>query len=155
MVRCRNVGADYAQRFEDGDYCIAAVADEKIVGFEWFCTNPRSIKSPYGYELETSPDAVYAYDAFLLPEYRMRGFWLRFKSALSDAMDAWGKNRIVTYVDYGNWVSLKTHLRFGFKITKRVLIVQLFGWRLAREMSARIPKGIGVPPASLVIGQEP
>lgn len=54
----------------------------------------------------------------------------------------WSKCRVLTYVDYGNWTSLRTHLRFGFTVTKRVLIVQIFGITLTKEMPPRLPAGL-------------
>lgn len=141
MIECRGVDADYARRLSNGQQCLVAVVDTKIVGFEWFCHKPNQVKPPYGYKLALPVDTAYAYDAFLLSEFRLKGFWLRFKSALADLMLQWSKCRVLTYVDYGNWISLRTHLRFGFTVTKRVLIVQILGRTLTKEMPPRLPAG--------------
>jgi len=47
-----------------------------------------------------------------------------------------GKRGVLTFVDYGNWPSLRTHLRFGFEPTETVLALRVIGLRLFRRMRA-------------------
>jgi hypothetical protein len=43
-------------------------------------------------------------------------------------MVASGKHGVLTFVDYGNLPSLRTHLRFGFKPATTVLAMKVLGW---------------------------
>jgi hypothetical protein len=43
-------------------------------------------------------------------------------------MVASGKRGVLTFVDYGNLPSLRTHLRFGFKPATTVLALKVLGW---------------------------
>ena len=70
---------------------------------------------------------VYAYDAYIDPPYRNTGIWLRFKAYLGEWMAARGKRGVLTFIDYGNWPSLRTHLRFGFEPTESVVAVRVIG----------------------------
>ena len=51
-------------------------------------------------------------------------------------MAACGKRGVLTFVDYGNWPSLRTHLRFGFEPTESVVAVRVIGLRLFRKARA-------------------
>ena len=67
--------------------------------------------------------------------YRNTGLWLRFKASLAEWMAARGKRGVLTFVDYGNWPSLRTHLRFGFEPTESVVAVRVIGLRLFRKVA--------------------
>ena len=92
---------------------------------------------------------MYAYDAYIDPEHRNTGVWLRFKAYLGDLMETSGKHGVLTLVDYGNRASLVTHARFGFRPATTVLAVKVLGRLIsldlapmaidARETSARTP----------------
>ena len=62
--------------------------------------------------------------------------WLRFKAYLAEWMAAHGKCGVLTFVDYGNWPSLRTHLRFGFEPTEDVFALRVVGLRLFRKVRA-------------------
>jgi hypothetical protein len=44
-------------------------------------------------------------------------------------------------IDYGNRLSMNTHLRFGFQIFRRVVILRIFGKSFFFERSLRYEKG--------------
>src|SRR5438874_905568 len=79
---------------------------------------------------------AHAYDAYIDPAYRNTGVWLRFKAHLAEWMAACGKRGVLTFVDYGNWPSLRTHLRFGFQPTEDVFALRVIGLRLFRKVRA-------------------
>ena len=60
---------------------------------------------------------------------------LHFKAHLAEWMMACGKRGVLTFVDYGNWPSLRTHLRFGFHPTESVIALRVIGLRLFRKAS--------------------
>ncbi len=128
ITRCQNTPHAFLKRFQSNDHCVVAVVDGHIVGYEWFCDKPFHLEERYSYKIEIPPDAIYAYDAFILPEHRLAGIWLKFKTVyLRELMQGLRKRKIVTMIDHGNRMSMSTHLRFGFRLVRRVFVVKLFG----------------------------
>ena len=140
LVECRDVRDEFVTRFEAGDSCVVGVVNGRIVGYEWFSMNSDEIRRPWGYEIKMPPDSIFAYDAFILPEYRVIGLWLKFKLFLAGLMRESGKSKIVTAIDYGNWLSFRTHLRFGFRQIKSVLAVHALGRRWFFERPIGVPQ---------------
>ena len=126
----------FRRRFAEGDRCVIAVVDGRIVGYEWFSDNPVHQETGWGYRIMIPGGYVYAYDAYIDPSHRNTGLWLRFKAHLAEWMAARGKCGVLTFVDYGNWPSLRTHLRFGFRPTTSVLAVRIVSLRLFRTVRA-------------------
>jgi hypothetical protein len=136
LARCQHTPQAFLDRFAAGDHCVVAVADGRIVGYEWCCARSSCIEERYSYKIDVSPETVYLYDAFILPEYRHRGFWLKFQSLyLPDLMKKLSKRRILTMVDGGNRLSMNVFLRFGFRVCGKVLIVKTCG----RSFSHAVP----------------
>ncbi len=129
LGRLQNKTPLFRQRFDDGDQCMLAIVDGRIVGYEWFSDGPVHHESGWGYAVTIPGGYVYAYDAFIEPAYRNTGVWLRFKSYLAGWMAARGKRGVLTFVDYGNWPSLRTHLRFGFRPTEDVIALRIISRR--------------------------
>jgi GNAT superfamily N-acetyltransferase len=126
----------FCERFANGDSCVVAEVDGRIVGYEWFCDNLVHHESAWGYPIDIPGGFVYAYDAYVDPAYRNTGVWLRFKAYLGEWMTARGKQGVLTFVDYGNWPSLRTHLRFGFEPSESVLALRLLGLKLFKRVGA-------------------
>jgi GNAT superfamily N-acetyltransferase len=137
LVRLQDKRALFMERFAAGDRCAVAEVDGEIVGYEWFSASPVHYESAWGFPIDIPAGFVYAYDAYIDAAYRNTGIWLRFKAYLSGWMTARGKRGVLTFVEYGNWPSLRTHLRFGFEPSETVLAVRLIGWRQFRRVSAQ------------------
>jgi len=114
-------------RFDQGDRCVIAVVGDRLVGYEWFSANAAHRETAWNYTIEIPSGCVYAYDAYIDPAYRNSGIWLRFKATLAEWMLATDKHCVLTFVEYGNAASLRTHERFGFTPSKTVLAVKVFG----------------------------
>jgi GNAT superfamily N-acetyltransferase len=117
----------FAARFAAGDHCVVAVAEGRIVGYEWLCDQPMHVEGEWQYPIQIPPGCVYAYDAYIDPAFRNGGVWLRFKSYLGDWMRARGMRAVITFVEHGNVASWRTHLRFGFVPTTTVVAVRVCG----------------------------
>jgi hypothetical protein len=139
LVQCQDQRAVFIERFASGDCCALSVVHSRIAGYEWFTTRPRHIVEPYGYAIEIPPGSIYAYDGYILPEYRLCGIWLGFKIHLAGLMRKLSLNRVLTYVEYGNDLSLRTHLRFGFVHFKTATVVRALGARISFESEPRRP----------------
>jgi GNAT superfamily N-acetyltransferase len=138
---------EFEQRLRNGDKCIVASIRGRVVGYEWICDSGVHREAEWDYPITIPGGYVYAYDAFIDPAYRNTGVWLRFKQYLAGWMAAQGKQGVLTFVDYGNWPSLRTHLRFGFQPTGSVLALRIAGLTLFRKMRA-----VGAAAWSLLAG---
>jgi len=116
-----------AARFASGDHCVVALADGRIVGYEWFCDRAIHHESEWGYPIVVPPGSVYAYDAYVERAFRNCGVWLRFKAYLGDWMRRRNKRTVITFVEDGNVASWRTHLRFGFQPAETVIAIRVFG----------------------------
>jgi GNAT superfamily N-acetyltransferase len=117
----------FASRFAAGDHCMVAVADGRIVGYEWLCERPIHLEGEWLYPIRIPPGCVYAYDAYIDPAFRNGGVWLRFKAYLGEWMTVRGMRAVITFVEHGNAASWRTHLRFGFVPTMTVRAVRVCG----------------------------
>ena len=145
IVECQDTPDAFVKRFDSKDHCVVALAEGQIVGYEWFCDKPLHLEERYAYKIEIPRRAIYAYDAYILPEYRLSGIWLKFKTVyLRELMQLLHKQRIITMVDSGNYLSMNTHLRFGFKLVRKVFILKLFGKTLFLEANIH-REGLALP----------
>lgn len=128
VLQCQTPREALWKRVQLKDRCVVAIAGGRIVGFEWFCDKPFHLEERYAYKIAIPSDAIYAYDAFIVPEHRVSGVWLKFKTIyLRSLMQSRGRQRIITTIDHGNQISMNTHLRFGFRLSFKVLVFRLFG----------------------------
>jgi GNAT superfamily N-acetyltransferase len=137
LVLLRDQAPMFQQRFVEGDHCVVAEVGGRIVGYEWFSASSIHDESSWGYRIEIPHGFVYAYDAYIDPAYRNSGIWLRFKAYLADLMINAGSLGVYTFIDYGNWPSLRTHLRFGFRPDRDVLVVKVLGRSFVRNREPR------------------
>jgi hypothetical protein len=108
LVQLRDQRAVFEERFAAGDHCVVVLVDDHIVGFEWFCDRDVHREGAWGYRIDIPGGFVYAY--------------------VGELMIASGERGVLTFVDYGNLPSLRTHLRFGFKPAATVLAMKVLGW---------------------------
>lgn len=121
-----NSREEFARRLAAGDRFAVALLDDRIIGYEWFSTNAyQTLELQYRFEIPQ--DTIYAFNAFILPEYRLVGVWLKFKTYLAGLMQDLNRTKVITYVDPGNHLSINSHLRFGFKLCKKLFIIQVRG----------------------------
>ena len=132
LVALRNLREVFLSRFAQGDRCVVAEVGGRIAGYEWFCERDIHEETEWGYRITIPPGFVYAYDAFIDPQYRNSGIWLRFKAYLGERMMQTGQTGVLTFIDFGNWPSLRTHLRFGFQPVNEVLVLRILGVLLTR-----------------------
>jgi GNAT superfamily N-acetyltransferase len=138
LARLRDMADTFRARFAQGDECMVALVDGRIVGYEWFTQGPVHEEGSWGYEIEIPPGYVYAYDAYIDPAYRNSGIWLRFKAHLADWMKETDTRGVLTFVDYGNWASLRTHLRFGFRPRHCIVALNVLGAKLFMTVAETI-----------------
>jgi len=138
LTRCQDRPLAFLHRFQAKDHCVVAEVDGQIVAYQWFCDKPYYVEERYGYRIEVPRDSIYEYDVFILPSYRLGGIWFKFHCLyLRELMERLQRRRIVGMVDYWNRMSMSTHLRFGFRVFRRVGVLKLFGKSFFFEKSFR------------------
>lgn len=134
-----NKGHVFEQWFSDGNHCIVAIHENEIIGYEWYSTKPFHVEDRFMYKLMIPSDAIYLFDAFINPAYRLRGTWVLFKKYFMEKSVEIGRNKIFVMIDFSNIKSLKTHMRFGFELTEEVLVYKVFGkyWHSNKMKSSK------------------
>ena len=128
LTQCQDKRRAFLKRFEANDHCAVAVIDGRVVGYQWFCARPLYVEERYACTIEVPPDAVYEYDIFIVPEHRLAGLWFKFHCLyLRELMGRLHRQRVIAMVDYGMRLAMNTHLRFGFTLVRRVVVIQIFG----------------------------
>jgi hypothetical protein len=128
LAWCQDKQPAFRNRFRANDQCAVAVIDGRVVGYQWFCERPVYVEERYACRIALPPDAVYEYDIFILPEHRLAGLWFKFHCLyLRDLMERRDRRRVVGMVDYGMRLSMTTHLRFGFTLFHRIVVIKMFG----------------------------
>jgi hypothetical protein len=161
LTKCKNTPREFLERFKANDYCAVAVLDGRIVAHQWVCDRPFHIEQRYSYKIEIPPDAVYTYDLFILPEHRLSGMWFKFYSLyVRELMQRLHRQKIIGMVDYGSHLSMNTHLRFGFKLFRRVLVIKMFGKSLCltrtfRSDTVALPRWVSIAGGAGAPGHAP
>lgn len=128
MAECGNFPEGLLERFAAHEHCVVAISDGKVIGYQWFCDKSFRIEERYGYIVEIPSDAVYGYDAFVLPNYRRARVWTRFHAQyLKGLLTRLGRNRVIVMVDQNNRVSMKAHLGLGYRLYRKIYISVVFG----------------------------
>src|SRR5258705_1762213 len=91
LAQLQDKKALFRTRFAEGDRCIVALMDGRVVGYEWFSDSAVHHETAWGYRITIPGGYIYAYDAYIDPAHRNTGVWLRFKAYLAEWMDDCGK----------------------------------------------------------------
>ena len=126
MAECQNFPHAAVERFASKEHCVVAVADGRIVGYQWFCDKPARIEERYSFNVQIPADALYGYDAFVRPECRRLKVWSRFHSEyLPKLLARLQRNKIIVMVDQGNSASMNAHIRLGYKLYRKVYVLKI------------------------------
>lgn len=120
LTQCINKAERFQARFKQGDRCILAVVDGKVVGFMWFCVNQYHIEGRYGYKVYIPSNTVYVYDEYVIPTYRRKGILKQLWLFLSNWMKVNSQHAVLIMIDFGNDISWEAHAKMGFYSLKRV-----------------------------------
>lgn len=128
MNECGNFPERLPERFAAQEHCVVAVREDRVIGYQWFCDKPWCIEERYGYKVEIPSDSIYGYDAFVLPQYRRAKVWTRFHTLyLKNLLAQLRRRRVMVMVDQGNIVSMRAHLRCGYRLYRKVYVAKLLG----------------------------
>jgi hypothetical protein len=109
-----------------GDECYAICDGEALAAYGWYSCGPTPIGLP-GLLLQFSPAYVYMYKGFTHDRYRGQrlhaiGMTMALRHYVSN-----GFKGIVSYVESGNFDSLKSCFRMGYRVFGSVYVIKLFG----------------------------
>jgi hypothetical protein len=135
MGQFENKHEIFLRRFAAKEHGVVAIVDGKIVAYEWLSDKPFHIEERHLYKINIPPNAFYAYDAHILPEYRMSGLWLKLKLYAFDLMGKLGRDTVISFINQENRLSMNTHLRFGFVPFRKVYGARFFRKAIFREIA--------------------
>ncbi len=123
-----NKAEKFVKRFQKGNIIVFARNEQgEIVGYENLDLSSQHFEENSGTIFTIPANSIYLYDAYILPEYRLKGLWIGFKNVVADIMEENNRTRLFTFVDWCNTLSLKSHLQYGFKIYEQRKIWRVFG----------------------------
>jgi GNAT superfamily N-acetyltransferase len=119
------------RRWTRGDTCVLAEAGGLPVSMQW-ASRQRYPMSDVDYVFDPGNKGVLLYDAYTVPEWRMKGIHVNVMQHLLEYLPPEEIERVYSAIDHGNDHSLRTHLRFGFRVCQYVTQVRLLGlnWHL-------------------------
>ncbi|MBM2845929.1 MAG: hypothetical protein HW407_1241 [Bacteroidetes bacterium] len=89
----------FLRRFAEKEHAAVAIVDGKIVAYEWLSDKPFHIEERHLYKINIPLNAFYAYDAHILPEYRMSGLWLKLKLYAFELMGKLGRDTVISFIN--------------------------------------------------------
>ena len=84
-------------------------------------------------------DTVYLYKAFTVPEYRGRRIHGEALSRAAAHFKQRGIGQMLAIIEFGNWFSLRSHERLGFRPVGRLLTIagKSTGWGCGKLLQKR------------------
>src|SRR5258706_45521 len=73
LTTLQSKAAVFRRRFADGDRCMVAIVDGRIVGYEWFSDGCVHHEAAWGYPIVIPGGFVSAYDPYIDPLHRNHG----------------------------------------------------------------------------------
>ena len=135
--------ASMAERVRAGaDLCYAALQGEKLAAFGWYALDSIEGEHADGISLSYPADVAFMYFGFTHPDYRgapLHG------AGMANALAEPGKRgvtKLVSFVDWRNWASLKSCYRLGYRDLG--LLVPVGGPRRTLAIPPRTARHLGV-----------
>ena len=149
MGQLQNKHEIFLRRLAKKEHGVVAIVDGKIVAYEWLSDKPFHFEETHLYQINIPPNALYAYDAYILPEYRMSGIWFKLKLYSFDLMGKLGRDTVISFINQENRLSMNTHLRFGFVPFRRVYGARFFRKAIFREIAIQETGNVVSAPSPL------
>jgi GNAT superfamily N-acetyltransferase len=139
-----DLSPEMAERLEAGtDTCFGALGDGRLLNYSWYALGSIEPEHAQGVPVAFPSDAVYLYKAYTPPKLRgARLHQATFLHAIRTFAER-GYTRVIAIVESGNWASLHSHARLGFRPIGRLTTIGRgplrceFHPRLARQRGLR------------------
>jgi hypothetical protein len=145
----------FKQRFKNNELCLIAISnDGHAAGFGWI-TKYSQHRDDASKCLFSFPEgALYTYNWYIDPKYRLTGLRIGFMKHIIDSNHYNPSKGIIVFIAHNNIPSFKTHIRYGFKLFQRKVILTSFNMAVFFDKSlehtdANIQKLVANNPSSL------
>ena len=134
ILECTNISKKslYMQRLQNGEKCLVATDKNGITaGYGWLTLRNTHIEDKTHCVFNFPEGAIYAYDFYIMPQYRLTGIWVGFINLILNSEYYIPDIGLYCSIDYGNHKSLRFHIRFGFKIYQQKTILNIFNYPIS------------------------
>lgn len=119
------------ERYELGDLCFGAFLDGKYAHLKWVAFN-KSYISEIDSNIRLSPDSVYLYDGYTLPEYRGLGLTTTVLDKTFQFLKEIGIKKTYTLIHHDNFPILKAKAREKARKIGTVTYIKIFNLKTLR-----------------------
>lgn len=120
---------EFKKRWDRQDLCFVAEANGFAVCVTWASFQPYRLDA-VAYTFDPGVHGVFLYDAYTVPAWRLKGILVNLLQHLLDSLsNHTSVQRVYCAVEHGNDHSLRTHLRFGFKVAQYVTYFRFLGFK--------------------------
>jgi hypothetical protein len=109
-----------------GDRCLLQLDGASLVGYTWIACNPMAFVTE-GLHLNLADDVAYVYRAYTSPRYRGFGYQGLRTQELLRQVQPLGKRRLLCYVEWINFESLKGVAKSGYQKVGEVVFTRRGG----------------------------
>jgi GNAT superfamily N-acetyltransferase len=136
-LRTQFTAAAIRARFENGDRCLAARLNGRLVGAMWACVNHPRLQSLQR-AVPFAPGEVYTFDAYVIPAARGQSIAPLLSNELARHYQQAGCRRAIRATLPDNQPALRAHAKAGFHPYALIGYVKLGPWR--RDFSRVFPR---------------
>lgn len=139
LARCLGrAKPELKKRWERKDICFLAEANGSAVSATWVSFQKYRLDE-VDYIFDPGANGIFLYDSYTVPEWRLKGIHVNVMQYLLDCLLNHSVEKVYSAIEHGNDLSLRTHLRFGFKVAQHITHVKVFGfrWHLVKSLSVR------------------
>jgi len=119
----------FYKRMKSNELCLLAMIDNDIAGYEWFTFDGNHLEERFEIPLEIPDAFLYAYDAYVFPDYRRRGVLKCLIAYSFTLMNNYSKSGVFSFIDYGNDVSEAAHKKLGFTKEDMFIYIKVRGFK--------------------------
>ena len=133
LHRFMDRGKEYAHRFKKGDQVIVAELNGQIIGMQWVETGQVHYETKNEYCFPLPIKSFWTYDGHILVDWQVKGVWAGITDELICYLRKYAIDTVYCMVNGLNRHSINSHLRYGYRIRRQVVLIRFFGLRIQFE----------------------
>jgi GNAT superfamily N-acetyltransferase len=128
--------SDLEARWARNDRCCVAEVEGIPVSATWISSGAYLIQE-IEWVFDPGERGAFLYDAYTAPEWRLKGLHVDVWEYILNRLCDEGIERVYCGVGHGNDLSLRSHLRFGFRVEQCVSYARVLGlrWHVVKILS--------------------
>ncbi len=150
----RGTPAAYEDRLRQGHRGFVCEANRELVAMSWVNLGATHAEPEKFCSFAIPEDAAWAYDLWILPEWRLRGAMVAMVYHTFDYVREHDRRRLCGYMSWHNTDSLKAHVSFGHEVVGELLVVNILGFRVLRgrrlEPNSAVRTHVGFRPTPVI-----